>query len=155
MDRQTIINELKGVIGDYLKSRGLDLVDLIYRYEGRDLILRVLADRPEGGISLDECADLNTKISIILDEKDILQSRYILEVSSPGLDRPLKAKSDFLRCVNKKVKIFVKMPINGKTELEGTISKADNDAVYINTEDKTLAIPLTNIIKAKQVISCI
>lgn len=84
-----------------MKNQNLDLVDIIYRYEGRGLVLRVLVDKPEGGITLDECAGLNNEISRILDEKDMLQQRYILEVSSPGLDRPLNSKNDFLRCINK------------------------------------------------------
>ncbi len=96
MDRQAIIAELNSIIADYLKIQGLDLVEIICRYEGRDLVLRIFVDRPQGGITLAECAQLNKYVSNILDEKDILQSRYILEVSSPGLERPLKTKNDLL-----------------------------------------------------------
>lgn len=152
MDRQTIINELKSIIGDYLKIRGLDLVDLIYRYEGRGLFLRILVDKPEGGISLDECAGLNNEIGSILDEKDILQEKYILEVSSPGVDRPLVTKSDFLRCINKKVRIFLRESIDGKMELEGLIIKVEDDSVYIDIEGNILEIPLSKITKAKRVV---
>lgn len=152
MDRETLINELSGIIGDYLKGKGLDLVDLIYRYEGRDLFLRILLDKPQGGVSLDDCAQLNNEISKILDEKDILQERYILEVSSPGLDRPLKQKSDFLRCINRKIKIFLNESINGKMEIEGVITKVEDDTVYIEVKREVIAIPLSKINKAKQII---
>ena len=152
MQRCEIINELRNIIADYLKISGLELIDLLYRYEARNFILMVLADKPEGGISLGECAELNTQIGLILDEKDILQERYILEVSSPGLDRPLETKNDFLRCRNKDVRLFFKELINGKMELEGIINTADEDAVYISVEDKTVTIPLSKITKAKQVI---
>ena len=152
MDRQQIISELKNSIGDYLKIQGLDLIDLIYRYEGKDLVLRVLVDRPEGGIGLDECARLNNEISRILDEKDVLTTRYILEVSSPGLDRPLKTKSDFLRCINKKVRFYLCESINGKMELEGTISKVGDTSVYIDTDGESLEIPLLKVAKVKQII---
>lgn len=155
MDRRAIIGELKNIIGDYLKIQDLDLIDLIYRYEGRDLILRILVDKPQGGITLEECAQLNKQISNILDEKDILQTRYVLEVSSPALDRWLKTKSDFSRCINRKVRFFLNEAISGKMECEGIINKVENDAVCVDSDDKIIEIPLLKIIKAKQVISCI
>ena len=152
MDRQEIIAELQNIIGDYLKIQGLDLVDLILRQEGRDLILRILVDRPEGGITVGECANLNERISNLLDEKDILQTRYVIEVSSPGFDRALKTRNDFLRCINRRVRFFLNESINGKIELEGLISKVENDSVYIESRNELIEIPLTKINKAKQVI---
>lgn len=152
MDR-AIIEGLKRIIQEFLNTKGFDLVDFIYRYAGRDLVLRILVDKPEGSISLDECAYLNIEISRILDEKDILQARYILEVSSPGLDRPLKTKADFLRCINKLVKIFLNEPVNGKTELEGIISNVEGDSVHIDVSGEALEVSISNIAKAKQVIN--
>ncbi len=152
MDRQAISVELNSIIGDYLKSQGLELVELIYRYEGRDLVLRILADRLEGGITLAECAALNKQISAILDEKDILQVRYVLEVCSPGVDRPLKAKSDFLRCINRKARFFLYEAVKDKTEWEGIINKVGDEAVYIDMEDRIIEVPLAKINRAKQVI---
>lgn len=152
MDRQETINTLKNIIGDYLKNKGLELVDLVYRYEGRDVFLRILADRPTGGITIEECALINNEISEILDEKDILRERYILEVSSPGLGRPLKTKNDFLRCMNQELKFFLSEPVNGKIELEGIICKVSEDTVYINIDANTVEIPLSKIKKAKQTL---
>ena len=153
MDRQTIINELRNIIEELLKNLNLDLVDIIYRYEGRDLVLRILIDRPEGGISLGECANLNQEVSRILDEKDILQERYILEVSSPGLDRPLNSRADYLRCINKQVRVNLLESINGKWEPEGVISSVTDESVYIDIRDETFEIPLTKITKGKRVIN--
>lgn len=152
MDKQEFIAELKNIIGGYLKARGLDLVDLICRHEGRDLILRVLVDRPEGGITLGECAELNIQISNLLDEKDLLQTRYIMEVASPGLDRQLRARSDFQRCINRRARFFLNEPVNGKIELEGIISKVEGDSVYIDSNNEVIEIPLKKINKAKRVI---
>lgn len=152
MDRQQILEELRGMMSDYLEGQGLDLVDLIYRYEGRDLVLRILVDKPEGGISLDECSALNSKISRILDEKDILKEKYILEVSSPGVDRPLLTKRDFIRCINKKARFFLNGPINGKMEWEGLIAKVGDEVVYVQIQNEVIEIPLKNIRKAKQII---
>jgi ribosome maturation factor RimP len=150
MNKQELISSLRQTIEDCLKHQGLELVDFICHYEGRDLYLRILVDRPEVGISLEECAYLNTRISRILDGKDILQQRYILEVSSPGLDRPLVTRSDFLRCQNKQVKFFFKEKINGKMELEGTIKQAGEKSVEVQIGSQIVPIPLAQIAKAKQ-----
>lgn len=151
MDRQAIIEELRNIITGYLEARQIDLVDFIYRYEGANLILRLLVDKPEGGISLGECALLNTEIGRILDENDAVQQRYILEVSSPGLDRPLKTKKDFSRCIDKRLKIFLNEEINAGLELEGIVKRIEGDSVYIEINTEQIEIPLSNINKAKQV----
>jgi ribosome maturation factor RimP len=152
MDRHEIIEQLRSLISDYLKDMNLDLVDFNFRYEGRDLVLRILVDKPDGGISIVECARLNINLSRILDEENIIQDRYILEVSSPGLDRPLKTKSDFLRRIDKEAHFFFKEPITGKFELDGIIKKVEGDSVFIQIETQILEVPLSKITKAKQLI---
>jgi ribosome maturation factor RimP len=152
MDREKLISQLSPLVGDYLKSLNLVLVDISYRYEGRDLFLRILADRPEGGINLDECAMLNRNLGQLFDEKDIFPQGYILEVSSPGLDRPLKLKDDFLRFLNKGARFFLKEPVNGKLEWDGLINQVNQESVSIGTEGNLIEIPLSKINKAKLII---
>jgi len=152
MDKQVIIEELVNIIGDYLKSQSLDLVDLIYRYEGRDLFLRILTDKPEGGITLDDCGRINRDIGGILDGGDIIPGKYILEVSSPGLDRPLEKRNDFTRCKNKKIKLFLSEAVNAKLEIDGVIKGVVEDSVSVETDEGIVGIPLGKINKAKQII---
>jgi ribosome maturation factor RimP len=152
MDRYEITRQLEAVIAEYLSGCGLELVELIYRRELSDQVLRVLADKPEGGISIGECAQLNRKLGAVLDEKSLLQEGYVLEVSSPGLDRPLSTKKDFLRCKAKLVKFFLREPVEGKVEWDGEIISVDDNAVHINIKDRPLSIPLASVNKAKQII---
>jgi ribosome maturation factor RimP len=152
MDRQELITQIKALIADYLKNQAVELVNLIYRHEGQNLFLRILVDKPEGGIRLDECAYLNNQISSMLDEKDIIQTRYILEVSSPGLDRPLVTKSDFLHCLGRNVRFFLRRQINGKTELEGRIKGAGEESIDVQMQEQCLKIPLSDIARARQII---
>ena len=152
MDRQAVIAELRAIAEECLREEGLRLIDLVYRYEGRNLFLKIIIDRPEGGISLDECAHVNGQIEKILDEKNILQQWYILEVSSPGLDRPLSSREDFLRCINRRARVFLKEAILGKLELEGLIQTVVEDAVYIDVNGECVEVPLDKINKAKQVV---
>jgi len=152
MDREALVNELKTCLADFLKSRNLDLVEVIHRYEGKDLALRILVDKPEGGITIGECAGLNRELSALLDEKNILEEQYILEVSSPGLDRPLKTENDFSRCLNKRAKFFLNDLINGKLEWDGVITKVDGKIVYVDTGTGIMEAPLDKINKAKRII---
>lgn len=153
MDKDAIINEVKEIIGNYLQGKGIDLVDLVYRREGRGLVLRLLVDKPSGGISLYECAQLNTGISAMMDEREIFKDSYMLEVSSPGIDRPLARKSDFLRCINRKARFFLTEEVGGKREWEGAITGADDNCVYVDAPGVSLEIPLSKIAKAKQTIT--
>jgi len=153
MDKYEIIEELKKVIGEYLAGCGLVLVELVYRQEGRGLVLRILADRPTGGISLGECVVLNSGIGALLDEKNILETGYILEVSSPGVDRPLTSKSDFSRCPDKRVRVFLREQQEAKWELEGIIRKVTDEFLYLEIgPGGVVEIPFARINKAKQVI---
>ncbi|MCX5711156.1 MAG: ribosome maturation factor RimP [Candidatus Omnitrophica bacterium] len=149
MDNQVLAAQLKGLLEGYLQSRNLELIDLILRNEGNGLVLRVLADRPEGGINLDECGALNREIGALLDEKNLIESSYILEVSSPGLDRPLRTKKDFSRATGKKVKFFLNDLVDGKLEWGGIITGVNNESVFINSGISALEIPLARIVKAK------
>ena len=152
MDRAAIADKVRQALAGYLEGKGLDLVDAICRYEGGGLFLRLLVDWPEGGITLQDCAALNREIGAMLDEQDILGQGYTLEVSSPGLDRPLKTKKDFLRSKNKKIKFFLNEPLNAKLEWDGIIDSVSGESVYIKTADKTIEIPLSKINKAKQLV---
>lgn len=87
-----------------LDSLGIELVELEYRKEGHGMVLRLYIDKPEG-ITLDDCADVSRELSEILDVEDVVHCHYNLEVSSPGLNRPLKKESDYLRYTGRLVKI--------------------------------------------------
>lgn len=152
MVNQEAIAQLSNIVSGYLSENNFELIQLIYRYEGRGLVLRLLVDKTEGSISMDECAQLNRQIGQLLDEKDIIRSRYILEVSSPGLDRPLKTREDFMRCLNKQAVFFLNDLVNGKCQWQGLISRVDKDCVFINQSGQVLGIPLTKINKAKLII---
>ena len=152
MDRLKSVNELDLFLRDYLKSLDLVLVELIYRYEGGNLILRVLADKPTGGINMDECSILNRDLGRLLDEKNMIKDRYILEVSSPGLDRPLKVEDDFLRCLNKNARFFLNDAVGGRIEWDGFIENAGEESVFIKTKEGVIGIPYLKINKSRLIV---
>lgn len=152
MEQGESIEELKKLIQPLLEDSGFELVEIHFNRSRFSATLALFVDRIGGGISLGECTLLNRKIGELLDTSDIIQERYVLEVSSPGIDRPLKTKNDFLRCVGKDVKFFLREAINGKIELEAKVLKAENETVFVEIKNDNLEIALSNIVKAKQII---
>jgi ribosome maturation factor RimP len=164
--KEELIQELKELFTTCSAKENIELIDLISRYEGDKLVLTILADkpqgnglasfgqshRPQGGITLGECALLNRQLSNLLEEKNIIEGDYVLEVSSPGLDRNLKAQKDFLRCLNKEVVFFLNDLVEGKCQWQGKVNKTTEDSVFIEEAGKTLEIPLVKINKARLVI---
>lgn len=107
MDHSSIIEKVTRLTQPILDELGLELVDLEYRQHGREWFLRLFVDK-EGGVTLDDCAEFSREVSMILDVEEVIPVAYRLEVSSPGLDRPLKKPSDFERFKGELVKIKAK-----------------------------------------------
>lgn len=157
MDSVDMVLKLKPLFASCLEQKGFVLVDLrFFKDHLGQPILEVLADRAEGGITLDECVDLNKELMAVTQGSGCLQQDYVLDVSSPGLDRPLAGFADFLRVKGREVKIFLKEAINGRMEYQGFVEFVDRDKIVVKTVKKkeiiTIEIPLDKVNKAKQVI---
>jgi len=150
--KETLIKELNELSSQCASRENVEFVDLIYRYEGNRLVLRVLVDRLQGGITLGECALFNRQLKGLLEEKNIIDGDYVLEVCSPGLDRNLKTQKDFLRCINKEVVFFLNDLAGGKLQQQGIINKVDEHRVTIENSGQSLEIPLIKINKAQLAI---
>ena len=153
--RVTMVERARELIVNLLEAKKVDLVQLTYRREGGRMVLRLLADRPKGGITISECSMLSAKISALLDESDLIGGRFFLEVCSPGLDRPLKTPDDFTRNIGRRVKVTIPNPEDPqkKVSVVGAIKGVDEDAVEIDTEEEAAqSIRLKQIIKAKLIV---
>ena len=111
-------------------------MDVEYVKEGSDYYLRVYADK-EGGITINDCEIVNRALGDLLDKDDYIDDAYILEVSSPGLTRPLKKENDFKRGIGKLVEMKTFAKVNGAKEFEGILKAYDADTVTIELEDET------------------
>lgn len=100
---------------------------------GRRATLQVMAERPDGTMDVDDCAALSRAISAMLDEKDPIAGEYTLEVSSPGIDRPLTRPADFSAYRGHEAKIEVEPPLEGRRRFKGIIVRADGDSVTLDT----------------------
>lgn len=120
-----------------VEEYGFELVDVEYVKEGGTWYLRTYMDK-EGGISIDDCEKVSRRLSDILDEKDYIDDTYIMEVSSPGLGRPLKKEKDFKRSLGKEVDIRTYRMIDKQKEFTGILKDYDKDTVTIELENETL-----------------
>ena len=112
-----------------------ELVDVEYVKEGGSFYLRAYIDKP-GGITVDDCETVSREFSDKLDEADFIEEAYIMEVSSPGLGRPLKKEKDFKRSIGKEVEIRTYRPIDREKEFYGILKAYDENSVTIDCEEK-------------------
>ena len=143
-----VIERAKELIAEYMRRNGLELVDTIYRREQVGMVLRLIVDTAEG-VSIDECEKLNQYLSEALDKEDAISERYTLEVSSPGLDRPIKTDGDFERSMNKILDINTYAAIDGRAEYEGRLIGMDKEKIVIESNGISTVIPRSLIAMAR------
>lgn len=119
-----------------IEEHGFELVDVEYVKEGSTWYLRAYIDKP-GGITIDDCETVSRRLSDILDEKDYIEDAYILEVSSPGLGRPLKKEKDYKRSLGEEVEIRTYRMIEKQKEFTGILKGCDEGTVTIEIENGT------------------
>lgn len=117
-----------------IEENKFELVDVEYVKEGGNWYLRIYIDKP-GGINIDDCELVSRALSDKLDEKDFIEDAYVLEVSSPGLGRPLKKDKDFNRNMGEMIEIKLFRQINKQKEYEGILKAFDKESVTIETDD--------------------
>lgn len=144
---------LEAVVKEILTPLGFDLVEAKYIRANRDIIVRLLIDRLEGGITLEECTQLNKRIGAALDEKHIMNEPCTLEVSSPGLDRFLTEPKDFRRALNRPILVFLKDGNEGTRQREGILKRVEEAGIaLIDKDGNETFLAFAAIHKAKQVI---
>ncbi|MFQ9934380.1 MAG: ribosome maturation factor RimP [Lachnospiraceae bacterium] len=127
-----------------VEENKFELVDVEYVKEGSNWYLRYYIDK-EGGITVDDCEIISRALSDKLDEKDFIEDAYILEVSSPGLGRPLKKPKDFERSIGKEVEIKLYKAINRQKDFEGTLIGYDDDVVTISVDGDNITFNRSDI----------
>lgn len=135
--RETYEQKTEEILLPIIERNGFELVDVEYVKEGGNWYLRAYIDKP-GGINVDDCEMVSRELSDILDEKDFIDEAYILEVSSPGLGRPLKKEKDFKRSLGQEVEIRTYHMVDRKKEFTGILKDYDKDTVTIEMEDGSL-----------------
>jgi len=149
MNLVEIIKNIEKLVTPKAEEMGLELVDVEYLQDGSYWYVRIYVDK-EGGIGLDDCKLLSKSIENEVDE--MIKEEFFLEVSSPGLERPLKKEKDFIRFQGEKVNILLRNRLDGARRHQGKIEKYEDEKIYLKCEDdKLCVIPYEEVKKAKLV----
>jgi ribosome maturation factor RimP len=138
---------LHSMIEPIVVSLGCELWGLEYLTQGRYTTLRIFIDGPEG-VSLEDCEKVSRQVSSVMDVEDPIDGEYTLEVSSPGMDRPLYTAAHYARYLGETVNLRLRMARDGRRRFKGEIIKLEGDDVVVNVEGKEITLPVDAIDKA-------
>ena len=144
--RETLLSLLEAPIG----ALGYEVVELEFHPQGRGGLLRVFIDK-DGGVTVDDCEIVSRQVSAVLDVEDPIPGAYTLEVSSPGLDRPLRKAADFARFAGQQARIDLSLPLEGRRRFAGALKGCETDEVSIEVDGVLHKLPLSGISKARLV----
>jgi ribosome maturation factor RimP len=142
-------DELKNLLEPVVEALGYELADLEVRI-GKDGVIRLFIDRP-GGIGLADCETVSRQVSATLDVEDPLPGRYVLEVSSPGLDRTLTKPEHFQRFIGEVVKVKLRFPIDGRRNYRGSLKSATEENIEMEVDGALYRLPTATIESARLV----
>jgi ribosome maturation factor RimP len=138
----------------YVRDAGFDLIEVQFAREQRGAVLRLFIDRPAGSegdqslIGVDDCERVSRDVSAALDVADSIAHTYLLEVSSPGLDRPLRRERDFARFVGESARVRLEAGVEGRRNFSGTIQAAKDGRVEIACDGRSYELPIDDIVRA-------
>lgn len=150
VDEKTVqvIDQIHDLVEPVLQAEGMELIDIEYRREAHGWVLRLFIDQ-EGGITVDDCARVSQVVGDLLDVADIIPNPYHLEVSSPGLDRPLRKPEHFQKYIGKIVDVRTTSPILNRRKFKCALVSADPELITLNCDGQLYEISLSLIDRAR------
>ena len=143
-------DELNQLLEPTVSGLGYEISDLEVKLGGRDGVIRVFIDRPDG-VGIDDCEKVSRQISAFLDVEDPVPGHYVLEVSTPGLDRKLTKPEHFQRFTGEDVRIRLRFPLDGRRNFRGALTAADQENVEVEVDGESHTLPLSTIESARLV----
>ncbi len=143
----SVIDNILSVTEPLLNDKNMELVDLEFRKEGVGKVLRLFIDK-QGGVTVEDCAVISRELATLLDINDLIEERYVLEVSSPGLRRPLKKIEDFKRFEGKLVLIKTNEPIENRKVFKGYLKDTNDDGIEMDIDGSLYSLSFLQIQKA-------
>jgi ribosome maturation factor RimP len=143
-----ITDQIEQLIEAPIESLGYQLVGVEYIQGGQNPVLRIYIDSDQG-IGIEDCERVSHQVSGVLDVEDPIKQAYMLEISSPGFDRPLFKQRDFERFVGSQAKISMKLPVEGRRNFTGELQGFENGEILIEVDGEVYALPLAKMAKAR------
>jgi ribosome maturation factor RimP len=148
-EAERIVKGVSRIAESLLPEFGMEMVDVEFRFERGRWTLRVFIDK-EGGVSIDDCASVSRELGDLVEAENIIDHPYVLEVSSPGLDRPLRKEQDFIRSIGKLIKVEMARPVNKRKNFTGRLAHVEDGMVRLLVDDADLfELPIGEIKRAR------
>jgi len=147
MVEREILDRVRAIADPILLEEGMELVDVEYRRESKGWVLRLYLDK-EGGVTLDDCTRVSQEVGRSLDIEDFIETSYALEVSSPGLARPLRTEKDFVKYRQRLIKVKTVDPIGNRRQFKGRLLGVSESRIEIEVDGGIFQIPLSNVARA-------
>ena len=147
---QLIEQRVTDLVSGLLDEMGYELIHVEYLSLRERWVLRLYLDK-EGGVTIEDCARVSRELGDLIDVKDVISHEYVLEVSSPGLDRPLRKKEHFLDVIGKKIKVRVATPVNERRNFTGCLKDFQDGNLILETEGGEASLPWKDIERANLV----
>jgi ribosome maturation factor RimP len=144
-------SELKQLLGPVVEALGCELWGLELQTGGKTKLLRIYIDRAEDGIGVDDCERVSRQASAVLDVEEAINGEYILEVSSPGMDRPLYELNQYEQYIGEDISLRLRFPYEGRRNFKGRLTGIDNDEIVLVVTDHEFLFPVEGIEKANVV----
>lgn len=155
-DSRQVTQRVREIVAPILRALELELVDIECTGQGTRTILRVFIEKP-GGVTLGDCEQVHQSLSHALDVEDPISHAYTLEVSSPGLDRPLRQRDDFRRVLARQVKIKLRQPRDGEWRVQGRLVDVQDEGVTLAclsaSQEENILVGWTEIVEARQAVA--
>lgn len=143
----SVVAEISKLVEPILSSLGFELIDVVYLSSCGRWVLRLYIDK-EGGVSIDDCANVSRELGDLIDIQDIINHDYVFEVSSPGVNRPLKNERDYKRFIGKKIKVRTIDPVAGRKHFTGYLRDFKEHTLFISEGEELIHLKLPSIDKA-------
>lgn len=140
-------HKLTAMLRPAVEETGKELLGVEFISAGNHSVLRIFIDH-ENGIDVDDCAEVSRQVGAILDVEDPISSEYNLEVSSPGLDRPLFEKPQYEAVIDETIEVKISMPLNGRRKFKGKLVAIENDSLIVMVDNEEYELVISNIDKA-------
>jgi len=150
---KNLFKEIEDKVKTIVQNNNLDLVDFKIFPKGHSWVIRSIVDHESGGVTVDECSILNKVIFSVIDGSNMLGDDFVVEVNSPGLDRPLKNFKDFMRVKGKIIMVWLKESLREKTYFEGKLLNVRDGSIILEVGKEIFEIPLSIISKSLQKIT--
>ncbi|PZP84791.1 MAG: ribosome maturation factor RimP [Azospirillum brasilense] len=149
----TLVEQIEKLLTPSIEDLGFVVVQVKLIDGNKSRLLQIMAEKPDGTMNVDHCAEISNHVSAILDVEDIIPGMYRLEISSPGIDRPLVKRADYEKYLGHLAKIELTLPVAGRKRYTGVLRTLVGDTLTLDVDGKPVALELTDIQAAKLLLT--